>query len=577
VSTVAETIVTHLSASGVRRVYGVPGDSLNGFTDALRRDGSIQWLHVRHEEAAAFAATAEATLTGQLAVCAASCGPGNTHLVNGLFDAHRSRVPVLAIAAQIPSHEIGTQYFQETHPQELFRECSVYCELVSSAAQLPHVLRIAMRTAISRGGVAVLVIPGDVLLEATSGDERVSAVWPTSTVSQPGHNELAEAAALLNASERVTILAGAGCAGAHAELIETARRLQAPIVHTLRGKEHVEYDNPYDVGLTGLLGFASGYRAMESCDALLILGADFPYRDFYPTDVPVVQVDVRGEQIGRRIAVGHPLVGTVKDTLAAMIPMLEVKDTSEPNHLGKMRQHYVHTRRDLDKLATADHDRSPLHPQYLTQAVSEAASDDAIFIPDVGSPVVWSARYLAMNGRRRLIGSFTHGSMANAMPQAIGAQAAEPGRQVIALSGDGGIAMLLGDLITLRQHRLPVKIVVFDNSALAFVELEMMAAGIPTFGTDLNNPDFAAVARAVGLYGVRVERPDELGPALKAAFEHDGPALVDVLTIRQELSVPPHVTRGQVKGVGLFAGRMIISGRGEELVELARENVTRLV
>jgi pyruvate dehydrogenase (quinone) len=576
VTTVAETIVAHLKASGVRRVYGLPGDSLNGFTDALRRDGSIQWLHVRHEEAAAFAATAEATLTGELAVCAASCGPGNTHLVNGLFDASRSRVPVLVIAAQIPSHEIGTGYFQETHPQELFRECSVYCELVSTAGQLPHVLRIAMRTAVSREGVAVLVIPGDVLLETAAGEEPV-AVRRTATVSLPGTGELTAAAALLNSSERVTILAGAGCAGAHAELIEAAGILQAPIVHTLRGKEHVEYDNPYDVGLTGLLGFASGYRAMESCDALLILGADFPYRDFYPRDVPVIQVDVRGEQIGRRIAVRHPLTGTVRDTLAAMIPLLEPKAAGDRNHLGRMRHHYARTRRDLDKLASADRDRSPLHPQYVAQAVSEAASQDAIFIPDVGSPIIWSARYLAMNGRRRLIGSFIHGSMANALPQAIGAQAAWPGRQVITLSGDGGIAMLLGDLITLRQHRLPVKIVVFDNSALAFVELEMLAAGIPTFGTDLSNPDFAEVARALGIYGVRVERPAELLPALKAAFEHDGPALVDVVTARQELSVPPHVTFGQVKGVSLFAGRMILSGRGDELVELARENVTRRV
>ena len=574
-STVAETIVAHLKASGVRRVYGLPGDSLNGFTDALRRDGSIQWLHVRHEEAAAFASTAEATLTGQLAVCAASCGPGNTHLVNGLFDANRSRVPVLAIAAQIPSHEIGTGYFQETHPQELFRECSVYCELVSTAAQLPHILRIAMRTAISRRGVAVLVIPGDVLLETALGEEKtVSSVRPTATISRPVDDELAAAAALLNASERVTILAGAGCAGAHAELMETARLLQAPIVHTLRGKEHIEYDNPFDVGLTGLLGFASGYRAMESCDALLVLGADFPYRDFYPKDVPVVQVDVRGEQLGRRIAVEYPLVGTVKDTLAAIVPLLEAKDGGKHNHLGRMREHYTRTRRDLDKLASPDRDRPPLHPQYVAQSVSEAADEDAIFIPDVGSPIIWSARYLAMNGRRRLIGSFIHGSMANAMPQAIGAQAAFPGRQVIALSGDGGIAMLLGDLITLRQHNLPVKVVVFNNSALAFVELEMMSAGVPKWGTDLDNPDFAEVARSVGIYGVRVERPDELQPALQAAFEHDGPALVDVVTRRQELSVPPHVTFSEMKGVSLFAGRTILSGRGDELVELARENVT---
>jgi pyruvate dehydrogenase (quinone) len=573
VSTVADTIVAHLAASGVRRVYGLPGDSLNGFTDALRRDGSIQWLHVRHEEAAAFAATAEATLTGELAVVAASCGPGNTHLLNGLFDANRSRVPVLAIAAQIPRPEIGSGYFQETHPQELFREASVYCELVSTAEQMPRVLRIAMRTAVSRRGVAVLVVPGDVLLETERGTEQVSSVRSTATVSRPVDQELAAAAALLNASERVTILAGAGCAGAHAELLEAARVLQAPIVHTLRGKEHVEYDNPFDVGVTGLLGFESGYRAMESCDALLVLGADFPYRDFYPKGVPLVQVDVRGEQIGRRLPVDNPLVGTVKDTLLALVPLLEAKDASEHNHLGRMRKHYVRTRRDLDKLANADRDRTPLHPQYLAQAVSEAASEDAIFIPDVGSPIIWSARYLAMNGQRRLIGSFIHGSMANAMPQAIGAQAAFPGRQVIALSGDGGIAMLLGDLITLRQHQLPVKVVVFNNGALAFVELEMMSAGVPKWGTDLNNPDFAEVARSIGLFGARVERPDELLPALKAAFEHDGPALIDVHTRRQELSIPPHVTLSEMKGVSLFAGRTILSGRGDELVELARENV----
>ena len=572
-STVADSIVAHLVAAGVNRVYGLPGDSLNGFTDALRRDGSIQWLHVRHEEAAAFAATAEATLTGELAVVAASCGPGNTHLLNGLFDANRSRVPVLAIAAQIPRAEIGSGYFQETHPQDLFREASVYCELVSTAEQMPRVLRIAMRTAVSRRGVAVLVVPGDVLLETEHGNEQVSAIRPTATVSRPVDEELEAVADLLNASRRVTILAGAGCAGVHAELLETARVLQAPIVHTLRGKEHIEYDNPFDVGVTGLLGFESGYRAMESCDALLVLGADFPYRDFYPKNVPVVQIDVRGEQIGRRVPVEYPLVGSLKDTLPALLGRLNAKEASEHNHLGRMRKHYVRTRKDLDKLASEDHNRTPLHPQYVTQTVSEAASEDAVFIPDVGSMIIWSARYLKMNGRRRLIGSFIHGSMANAMPQAIGAQAAFPDRQVIALSGDGGIAMLLGDLITLRQHNLPVKIVVFNNGALAFVELEMMSAGVPKWGTDLNNPDFAEVARSVGLFGVRVERPDELGPALKAAFEHDGPAVIDVLTRRQELSVPPHVTFSEMKGVSLFAGRTILSGRGDELVELARENV----
>ena len=575
--TIADSIVAHLKASGVRRVYGLPGDSLNGFTDALRRDGGIDWVHVRHEEAAAFAATAEATLTGELAVCAASCGPGNTHLVNGLFDASRSRVPVLVIAAHIPSGDIGSGYFQETHPQELFRECSVYCELVSTAKQLPHIVQIAMRTAISRQGVAVLVVPGDELLAAVEGHGTLTPVKAAGNVSRPANQDLAAAAALLNSKGHVTILAGAGCEGAHEELIETARLLQAPIVHTLRGKEHVEYDNPFDVGLTGLLGFESGYRAMENCDALLMLGTSFPYREFYPEHVPVIQVDVRGEQIGHQVAVEYPLVGDVKSTLAALNLLLAAKETNEHGHLARMRAHYAHTRAELDKLADFDHDRTPLHPQYVARQISEAASEDAVFIPDVGSPVIWSARYLAMNGRRRLIGSFTHGSMANALPQAIGAQAAIPGRQIIALSGDGGIAMLLGDLITLSQQHLPVKIVVFDNSALAFVELEMMSAGIPTFGTDLKNPDFAAVAQALGMYGVRVERPGELRPALQAAFEHDGPALVDVVTRRQELSMPPHVTGSQIKGFSLFAGRMILSGRGDEIVELARENLVREV
>jgi pyruvate dehydrogenase (quinone) len=575
--TVAELIVAHLKESGVRRVFGLPGDSLNGFTDALRKDGGIEWLHVRHEEVAAFAAGAAAATTGELAVCATSCGPGNTHLVNGLFDAARNRVPVLAIASHIPSPEIGTQYFQETHPQELFRECSVYCELVSTPKQMPHIIQIAMRTAISRQGVAVLVIPGDVLLASVDeAQAKVTPVRPVATVSRPTDRELAAAAAVLNAKRKVTIFAGAGCAGAHEQLMETARRLQAPVATTLRGREHVEYDSPYDVGLSGLLGYESGYRALESCDALLMVGIDFPYREFLPKHVPVIQIDVRGEQIGRRVGVEHPLVGTAKDTLEALNPLLEEKEAGRHNHLGEMRKHYAHARKELDKLADADHNRTPIHPQYVARQIDELASEDAIFVADVGSLVIWSARYLRMNGRRRLIGSFNHGSMANALPQAIGAQAEWPNRQVVTLSGDGGISMLLGDLITLRQHDLPVKVVVFHNDALAFVELEMMSAGIPTFGTDLDNPDFAEVARAIGIHGARVERPEELGPALRAAFEHDGPALIDVVTQRQELSIPPKVSFDQVKGFSLFAERMVFSGQGDRLVSLARENVRQV-
>jgi pyruvate dehydrogenase (quinone) len=343
----------------------------------------------------------------------------------------------------------------------------------------------------------------------------------------------------------------------------------------MRGKEFVEYDNPYDVGMTGLLGFSSGYRAMEHCDALLMLGTDFPYRPFLPQEVPVVQVDVRGEQIGRRVPVEVALVGTVADTVDALLSRLAVKSGTE--HLDQMTAHYARARARLDDLARDGRNHSPLHPQFVTAAIDRLAADDAIFTVDVGSPTIWAARYLHMNGKRRLLGSFTHGSMANALPQAIGAQASQPGRQVVALSGDGGVAMLLGDLITLRQMDLPVKVIVFNNGALAFVELEMKAAGIVNYGTDLDNPDFAGIARAMGLYGETVEKSDELGDVLAAAFAHDGPALVNVHTARQELSIPPKVTLEQAKGFSLFAMRTVLSGGGDEIVELAKTNLRQLV
>ena len=573
-ATVAEVMVSTLKASGVRRVYGIPGDSLNGFTDALRRDGEITWEHVRHEEAAGFAAAAEAALTGELAVCAGSCGPGNLHLINGLFDANRSRVPVLAIAAQIPREEIGDGYFQETHPDRLFGECSVYCELVSVPEQLPRVLEMAMRAALARGGVAVVVVPGEVFLADAPSHPDPIAIRATSPVVRPDEESLAAAAQVLNNAGAVTILAGAGCAGAHDQLIALAGALKAPVVHAFRGKEFVEYDNPYDVGMTGLIGFSSGYRAMEHCDALVMLGTDFPYRPFLPDQVPVVQVDVRGEQIGKRVPVRVPLVGTVKDTVDALLPLLEPKAGSA--HLDRMTKHYRRARARLDKLARDRRNDSPLHPQYIAATIDKLAAGDAVFTVDVGTPCIWAARYLRMNGTRRLIGSFNHGSMANALPQAIGAQATEPGRQVIALAGDGGLAMLLGELLTLRQQQLPVKIVVFNNGALSFVELEMKAAGIPTYGTDLVDPDFTGIARAAGLFGVRVEKASELDDALRAAFDHDGPALVDVRSARQELSLPPKLTYGQIKGFTLYATRTILSGEGSDLVELTRTNLREL-
>jgi len=573
VTTVAENIVALLRRQNIERVYGLPGDSLNGFTDAIRRDGVIRWVHVRHEEGAAFAAAAEAELTGELTVCAGSCGPGNLHLINGLYDANRSRVPVLAIAAHIPTAEIGTNYFQETHPQELFRECSVYVEYVADPVQMPRLLEIAMREAIEKRGVAVLVIPGDVLL-AKAKNERVVAIERATPRILPSEEELRRTAEVLNAAQKVTILAGAGVAGAHDEVVELAERLQAPVVHALRGKEHIEWENPYDVGVTGLLGFSSGYRAMEDADVVLMLGTDFPYPQFYPQHATHIQVDIRGSQLGRRHPVDIGLVGTVRDTVEALLPLLTEGKPSR--HADEAREHYRKTRAKLDDLAVPTGRGKPLHPQFVARTLDRLAADDAVFIPDVGSPVVWAARYLTMARDRRLIGSFSHGTMANAVSHAIGAQSAFPDRQVIALAGDGGLAMLLGELITIVQNELPVKVVVFDNSSLNFVELEMKAAGFVTFGTDLKNPDFAAVAEAIGLKGFRVDDADDLEGALSAALAYEGPALVSVKTARQELSMPPSVTLEQAKGFTLYAIRTVLSGRGDELIDLAATNFRQL-
>ena len=571
--TVADVLVDTLAARGVERIYGVSGDSLNGITDSIRRHGHLRWVHVRHEETAAFAAGAEAHLTGRLAVCAGSCGPGNLHLINGLYDCHRSRVPVVALAAQVPSSEIGSGYFQETHPEHLFAQCSHYCELVSQSEQMPRVLEIAMQTAVSRRGVAVVVLPGDVALrEASQRLSRLQFPEPSPLVC-PSDDELAALAKLLDGAARVTILGGAGCAGAHAELIELAGRLNAPVVHALRGKEFIEYDNPFDVGMTGLLGFSSGYHAMKSCDVLLMIGTDFPYQQFFPESATVVQIDVRGEQLGRRTKVDCGLVGDTKTTLRALLPRLQ--QHRDDTHLKAARAHYQHARKGLDELATGEPGRAGSHPQYVARVIDELAADDAIFACDVGTPTIWAARYLTMNGERRLLGSFTHGSMANALPQAIGAQASHSNRQVVALSGDGGLAMLLGDLLSLRQLRLPVKVVVFRNDALAFVELEMKATGILDFGTELENPDFARLAEAAGLLGLTAARPEQVRPMIAQALAHDGPALVEVLVHRQELAMPPSISLEQVTGFGIFMAKAVLSGRGDELIDLAKTNLFR--
>ena len=570
---VADLMAEALVAAGVERVWGVVGDSLNGFTDALRTHDSIRWLHVRHEEVAAFAAGAEAQLTGKLAVCAGSCGPGNLHLINGLFDCHRTRTPVVAIAAHIPSPEIGGGYFQETHPENLFRECSHYCELVSSPAQMPRALEIAMRTAIQKQGVAVLVIPGDVALAPATPGAAVQWSEVPPPVVVPADADLDRLATLLDGSSRITLLCGAGCAGAHDEVVTLAEVLKAPIVHTLRGKDHVEHDNPHDVGMTGLIGFSSGYHALRDAETVLIVGADFPYRQFYPEHATVVQIDIRPENLGRRTRLDLGLVGDVKATLARLLPkLLPHKDDS---FLKKARAHYLKAREGLDELATGKAGAGPVHPQYLARLIDEVAAPDAVFTCDVGESTVWAARYLHLSGGRRLIGSLLHGSMANAMPQALGAQAAFPGRQVVSMSGDGGFTMLMGDVLSAIQLGLPIKIVVFNNGLLGFVDMEMKAAGFLPFGTGLKNPDFAAMVRPLGFLGIRVEDPAEVRPALEQAFAHDGPALVDVVTNPTELVIPPEIQAEQALGFSLYAARAILNGRGDEIVETVKTALFR--
>ncbi|HWG29831.1 MAG TPA: ubiquinone-dependent pyruvate dehydrogenase [Steroidobacteraceae bacterium] len=576
-TTVADQFAETLALAGVKRVYGIVGDSLNGITDALRRQRKIEWIHVRHEEVAAFAAGAEAHLTGSLAMCAGSCGPGNLHLINGLFDCHRSRVPVLAIAAHIPSGEIGSSYFQETHPESLFRECSHYCELVSGANDMPRTLEVAIREAHSKRGVSVVVIPGDVALRPAEGGAlgTTATLLPPAPVTVPAEQDLDRLAAMLNGDVRVTLLCGSGCQGAHRQLLALGERLQAPMVHTMRGKEYVEGNNPYDIGMTGLIGFSSGYYAMRDCDVLLMLGTDFPYRQFYPDagQARIVQVDIRPENIGRRAAVHLGVVGEISATLDALLPRLDRKRNSA--HLQQAQEHYSRARADLDELAHGKPGSGLIHPQQIAQALSDHASADAIFTCDVGLPTVWAARYLRMNGKRRLLGSFWHGSMANAMAQSVGAQTAFPHRQVVSLSGDGGFSMLMGDLLTLSQYSLPVKVVVFNNGALGFIEIEQKSSGFISTGTALSNPNFAAVANAAGIRGIRLEDPGEVEEGIAAAMAHEGPVLIDAVVNRMELAMPPSITVEMAKGFSLYMVKAILSGRGSEVIDLAKTNLWR--
>ena len=567
--TVAASLVEILERAGVKYVHGVVGDSLNGIVEEIRNSKQIKWLHYRHEEAAAFAAGAEAQLTGRLAVCAGSCGPGNMHLINGLYDAHKSNAPVLAIAAHIPSEQIGTSYFQETRPESLFRECSYYCETIASSRQMPRVLQIAMQHAIGQNGVAVISISGDVAMEKMEREDLEHAVFSSRPASRPADAELQKLAQLINEAKKVTLLCGAGCAGAHDTLLSLAEKIKSPIVHALRGKEHVQYDNPYDVGMTGLIGISSGYHAVEDADLLIMLGTDFPYKEWYPSKAKIVQLDIRPERLGRRCKLDLGLTGDVKETIKAVLPFLE--EVTDNSFLEKCQERYNDNRKNLMEHARPVKGKA-IHPEYLTKVLSEKAANDAIFTADVGTPTVWAARYIDMKAGRRLIGSFNHGSMASAMPQAIGAQFAFPDKQVISLSGDGGFAMLMGDILTIFQYDLPVKIIVYNNSSLGFVAMEMKVIGMPPFGTDLKNPDFAKMAEAIGIKGIRVEDADDVESAIAAALAHPGPVLVDVVVNQAELSMPPKIEFEQAKGFGIYMLKQTLLGDGKEVWDTISSN-----
>lgn len=575
---VAEQIVAQLVDAGVHRIYGIVGDSLNPIVDAVRKTGGsakggIDWIHVRHEEAAAFAASAEAQLTGKLAVCAGSCGPGNLHLINGLYDANRTGAPVLAIASHIPSVQIGSTYFQETHPDRVFEECSVYNELISSAAQSPRTVNSAIRHAVGLGGVAVITLPGDITdLKAVEHVPTYAPARPATLTPNPA--DIDEAAALLNKADKVAIFAGAGVEGAHDEVIALADALKAPIGHSLRGKHFIQYDNPFDVGMTGLLGYGAAAEGMNDADVLILLGTDFPYDQFLP-DTPTIQVDTHAEKLGRRTDVGLAIHAQVKPFIEALLPHLRA-GRSDSFLKAKIKKHSEIMHAPVGAYTRNVEKMRPIHPEYAAHLLNETAAKDAIFTADTGMCNVWTARYIDPLGTRRLIGSLLHGSMANALPMALGAQVAYPGRQVVSVSGDGGLSMLLGELITAKMYDLPVKVVVFNNSTLGMVKLEMLVNGLPDFQTDVPDTNYADIARAIGFHAERVEDASRLEGAYREAFAAPGPALVEVITDPNALSLPPAITGGQVVGFATAMSKIVLNRGIAEAFSMATSNMRNI-
>ena len=570
---VASQLVENLKHAGIKHIYAVTGDSLNEVNDAVRKDGDVKWIHVRHEEAGAYAAMAEAELNG-IGCCAGSSGPGHVHLINGLYDAQRSNASVLAIASTCPTYEIGTSYFQETSPMKLFEDCSGYNQLASTPQQFARMIQSAVQHAIAKKEVAVIGLPGDVAADKAVDSLTATYSLPVKSIFRPTDDELQKLANLINESKKVTLYCGIGVAGAHAELIQLADKIKSPIGYSFRGKMVVQHDNPYEVGMTGLLGLPSAYAAMHDADLLVLIGTDFPYQGFMPTKCKIAQIDNRPERIGRRAKVELGLAGDSKDTLAALLPLIETK--SDDSFLEKQLKIYAKVKENLANAAEHKGTENNISPEFVASTVNKLADDDAIFTVDTGMCCVWGARYLQATGKRQMLGSFSHGSMANAMPMSIGASIARPNQQVIALCGDGCISMLLGDLATIVQYKLPVKLVVFDNRSLGMVKLEMQVAGLPDSQTQMFNPDFAAVARAMGMKAYAVSHPDELEDTMKRALEEEGPVLVSVMTDENALAMPPKIEFEQMKGYAESMIKLVMAGRIDDVLDTAKSNLKHL-
>lgn len=564
---VAEIVVDALQQAGVRRCYGIVGDTLNHVTDAMH-GSEIAWVHVRHEEVAAFAAGADSLVSGELTACAGSCGPGGLHFINGVFETNRNRAPMVLIASQVVTSELGMEFPQEVDFKAVYGSCTVFCEQVHSPEQARRVVALACQAAISRRGVAVVILPADISQAEVKHDVPFSVHY-TQPVLRPSDAELQRIAELLGQGKRIGIYAGAGCQGAHAQLLELARRLQAPVAHTSRAKDFVEPDNPYNMGMTGIFGIESGFHTLMECDTLLLLGADFAWGQFYPDKATIIQVDRDGSHLGRRHPVNLGVVGDIAPTLDALLPMLPPReDSSFLDECIERRDKALKKREQEEQPGEGE----LIHPQHLTALLSKYASEDALFTADGGSPMVWVLRHIRVNGRRRTLTSLLHGTMANAMPQALGLQKAFPGRQVISLSGDGGLAMLLGDLLTAVQENLPIKVVVFNNGSLNFVELEQKVEGLLDNYTDLKNPDFGRLAEVIGFHGRTVTRSEDLEEAVQDFLAQRGPALLDVHTSRAELVMPPQIEAKQVAGTALYAAKAVLNGRFDDVKHLLVDN-----